>query len=245
MYNHGISLNNLTLTYDRHPAVHHLTGNFPEGSMTAIMGPNGGGKSTLIKALAGLHPIDEGSIHRSHSLNLENTAYLPQASNWDRQFPLTVFDLAAQALIAEAGFWRSLNKSQKTRIQKSLEQVNLWEHRDQTIDRLSLGQFQRALFARVMIQNANLILLDEPLTGLDESSISDFFKLIHQWNKEGKTLIVVLHDRNLILKNFETTLILAKEAKAWGPSEKVLDHRAWPMSSLQIPFQLSDEECSR
>lgn len=245
MQNPGITIHNLTLTYERRPAVHHVSGYFPLGSMTAIIGPNGGGKSTFLKSLAGLHPIDEGSIARCPAHELKDTAYLPQASQWDRQFPISVYDLAAQALVRERGFWRSWNTTQKARIQSALEQVNLWAQRHLTIDRLSLGQFQRALFARVIIQNAQLILLDEPLTGLDEPSIKDFFSLIHNWNKKGKTIIVVLHDRNLIQEHFENTIILSKEVQAWGSTATIFNKMHETPLPLSVPFILSDEECLR
>lgn len=245
MQNPGITINNLTLTYERRPAVHHVSGQFPAGSMTAIIGPNGGGKSTFLKALAGIHPIDEGSITRGHDHELKNTAYLPQTSHWDRQFPISVYELAAQALIADRGFWWRLGQAQKMRIQTALEQVNLWEQRHLTIDHLSLGQFQRALFARVIIQNAQLILLDEPLTGLDEASIHDFFHLIHNWNQKGKTIVVVLHDRNLILQHFKNTLVLSKEVIAWGPSHSILTINPEQPLRLRVPLSLSDEECLR
>lgn len=242
----GITIKNLTLTYERRPAVHHVSGYFPLGSMTAIIGPNGAGKSTFLKSLAGLHPIDEGFIERCPAHALKDTAYLPQSSNWDRNFPISVYDLAAQALARERGFWRSWNQIQKDRIQCALEQVNLWDQRDLTIDRLSLGQFQRALFARVIIQNAQLILLDEPLTGLDEISIHDFFCLIHDWNKKGKTIIVVLHDRNLILQHFETTILLSKEVRAWGSSSTILSMIQEPSTlNLSVPSSLTNEECLR
>lgn len=246
MQNPGITINNLTLTYERRPAVHHVSGQFPSGSMTAIIGPNGGGKSTFLKSLAGLHPIDEGCISRCPAHDLKSTAYLPQTSQWDRQFPISVYDLAAQALIADRGFWRSWgDQTQKSRIQTALEQVNLWEQRHLTINRLSLGQFQRALVARVILQNAQLILLDEPLTGLDEASIYDFFQLIHDWNQKGKTIIMVLHDRHLILQHFKNTMILSKEVIAWGSSPSVLNLTKELPLRLNVPLSLSDEECLR
>lgn len=241
----GITLSNLTLSYQRHPAVHHLTGCFPIGSMTAIMGPNGGGKSTLIKALAGLHPIDEGTVERPETQGIKDTAYLPQSNSWDRQFPLSVFELAAQALLPELGLWRSISTEQKNRVEMALRQVGLWEQQNRSIGSLSLGQFQRALFARVIVQNAQVILLDEPLTGLDEKSSDAFFELIHHWNQQGKTLIVVLHDRALALQHFPTTLILAQEAQAWGPSRQVLEPELWRRALRRQPPKPTIEECHR
>ncbi len=155
--------------------------------------------------------------------------------------------MAPQALGAVRGFWGcgGGGQTQKSRIQAALEQVKLWEQRHLTIDRLSLGQFQRALFARVIIQNAQLILLDEPLTGLDEASIQDFFYLIHDWNQKGKTIIMVLHDRHLILQHFKNTLILSKEVIAWGPSQSVLKLTQELPLRINVPLSLSDEECLR
>lgn len=245
MPNDGIQLNNLTLSYQRHPAVHHLSGLFPKGSMTAIMGPNGGGKSTLMRALAGLHPIDEGNIKRSANQDLSLTAYLPQSLTWDRQFPMTVFELAEQALLPEMKFWKGKTTHQIQRIEQALSQVGLWELRDQSIGCLSLGQFQRALFARVIVQNAQVVLLDEPLTGLDEKSCDNFFQLMHHWNQEGKTLIVVLHDRPLAIEHFQTTLVLSQEALAWGPSPQVLEPTFWKEALLNSKHRLSEEECAR
>jgi zinc/manganese transport system ATP-binding protein len=239
----GISLKNLTLSYQRHPAVHHLTGTFAKGTMTAIMGPNGGGKSTLIKALAGLHPIDEGSIVRTSALSLADTAYLPQSLIWDRQFPVSVLDLVHQALLPELGLLGRPTNEHKQRVDCALEQVGLLERRHECLGNLSLGQFQRALFARVIVQNAQVILLDEPLTGLDEKSIDAFFTLMHTWKKQGKTLIVVLHDRHLALEHFQTTLILAREAQAWGSSRDVLDPQFWSKTLLQSPRPEGEEEC--
>lgn len=258
----GIKISNLTLTYQRHPAIHHLSGTFIAGTLNCIMGPNGGGKSTFLKCLAGLHPIDEGTIDRSPNLGLSQTAYLAQNQSWDRQFPLTVFELAAQGLIEELPFWKSMNSKQKNRVLESLDQVHLLKLKDEPIENLSLGQFQRALLARVIVQNAQVILLDEPLNGLDEPSINDLFKLLHDWQRQGKTIIVVLHDRELAAKHFEYGLFLNKEVKAWGPIKEIFNVPSIPsqnlnpapLSSLDFFYaeaedlskkSLSDEECSR
>lgn len=247
----GIIINNLTLTYQRHPAVHHLNGFFPLGSLNCIMGPNGGGKSTLMKAIAGLHPIDEGCILRPPQLDFTRTAYLQQSHQWDRSFPITVYELAKQGLLNELSLWKpKLSLKQKNRVQSALELVGLWHLKNQALETLSLGQFQRALFARVIVQDAELILLDEPLTGLDEPSIKDFFKILHQWNKMGKTLIVVMHDRDLAQQHFNNTLILNKESLAWGPSSIVLEKNYWNQK-MNIDFISSlseiksNEECIR
>lgn len=232
----GIKISNLTLTYQRHPAVHHLSCFFNPGTMNCIMGPNGGGKSTLLKALAGLHPIDEGTIERPSQLDLHHTAYLSQSQTWDRQFPMTVFDLAAQGLINELKFWKPRTQSQTARVNDSLKQVQLYHLKNQTIEHLSLGQFQRALLARVIVQNAQLILLDETLNGLDESSVTDFFHILHHWHLQGKTIIVVLHDRQRALQHFQYCLVLNKEMKAWGPCTEVLNS-----SQLNPQFLTSDD----
>lgn len=239
----GLTVKNLTLSYLRHPAVHHLSGEFAKGSMTAVMGPNGGGKSTLIKALAALHPVDEGQILRAPDHNLSSTAYLAQNLSWDRQFPMSVWELASQALLPELGLWKKCNSEQIDRVEEALKKVQLMERRHESIGNLSLGQFQRALFARVIVQKAQVILLDEPFTGLDEKSVDSLFEIMHQWNREGKTQIVVLHDRHWAHDHFPRTLILSREAKAWGPTQDVLEPYLWKQVLLQSPIPDSHEEC--
>ena len=165
----AIRLNDLTLGYDGHPAVHHLDGTFADGSLTAIVGPNGSGKSTLLKGITGILKPLGGSIERSGT-RPRNIAYLPQSAEIDRSFPATVADLVALGHWAKRGLFGAITGTGLSRRSSGAGGGGArgFEHRP--LDTLSGGQAQRALFARVMLQDADVILLDEPFTAIDEKN---------------------------------------------------------------------------
>lgn len=215
----AIALSNLTLGYDRHPAVHHISGTFASGSLTALVGPNGAGKSTLIKALAGtLKPIDgicliDGSMR---------PAYLPQLTEIDRSFPITVHDFVAMGLWSKSGALKALPAFGVHRIADALTLVGLTGFEHHLIGALSGGQFQRALFARLMLQDASLILIDEPFSAIDSATVEDLMQLVMRWHREGRTIITILHDLALVRQYFPKTLLLARDVIAWGDTASVL-----------------------
>lgn len=212
-----IRLRGLTLGYDRHPAIHHLDGTIAPGSCLALVGPNGAGKSTLLKGLAGeVAPID-GRIERGGDI----FAYLPQATEIDRSFPLGVLDLVAMGLWRRTGLWRSLRGHGRA-LSDALSAVGLTGFEERPIGTLSGGQFQRALFARLILQDARVILLDEPFTGVDARTVADLIALMRRWHAQGRTLVAALHDLAQVREHFPETLLLAREAIAWGPTEAVL-----------------------
>jgi zinc/manganese transport system ATP-binding protein len=215
----AIRFQGLTLGYDRHPAVHHLDGTIAPGDLLAVVGPNGAGKSTLLKGIVGeIRPLD-GSVEagpRSGAL-----AYLPQAAEIDRSFPLSVLDLVAMGLWRPLGAWRSLIR-QRSRLVEALAAVGLNGFEDRPIGTLSGGQFQRALFARLILQDARIILLDEPFTGIDERTTADLLTLIRGWHREGRTVVAALHDLAQVRAHFASTLVLARRPIAWGPTREVL-----------------------
>jgi zinc/manganese transport system ATP-binding protein len=217
----ALQFRNLTLGYDRHPAVHHLTGTVADGVLLAVIGPNGAGKSTLLKGIVGvLRPLD-GAIERAQ-VRKQDIAYLPQIAEIDRSFPITVYDLVAMGLWRRAGLFGGISKRQRDEIEKALSAVGLEGFEGRTIGTLSGGQMQRALFARLLLQDAQLILLDEPFTSLDAKTISDLLALIHRWHGERRTILIVLHDLDLARAQFPETLLLAREAVAWGRTQDVL-----------------------
>jgi len=214
-------LNDVTLGYEGHPAVHHLSGAFDAGSMTAVFGPNGSGKSTLLKGLMGtLKPLS-GTIDRQ-GLDARDIAYLPQAHEIDRSFPATVHDLVSFGLIRSTGFFSPLRKQDRTRMETALEAVGLRGFAARPLGSLSGGQLQRSLFARVLLQDAKVILLDEPFSAIDAKTVSDLLSLVHRWHAESRTVITVLHDADLIREHFPRSLILAREPVAWGASKETL-----------------------
>lgn len=211
-----IRLVGLTLGYDRHPAIHHLDGTVRAGDLLALVGPNGAGKSTLLKGMAGEIPCLDGRIERASAV-----AYMPQADEIDRSFPLSVMDLAGMGLWRQAGAWRSLGR-QRRAIAAALAAVGLDGFEARPIGTLSGGQFRRALFARLILQDCSVILLDEPFTGIDNRTVEDLLALIQSWHAEGRTVVAALHDLAQVRAHFQTTLLLAREPIAWGPTARVL-----------------------
>ena len=210
-----IRLRGVTLGYDRHPAVHHLDGTVRPGDLLALAGPNGAGKSTLLKALAGeIHPLD-GRIEGCRS-----AAYLPQADAVDRSFPVSVMDLAAMGLWRGSGPWRRIGR--RDAIHAALDAVGLDGFEARPIGTLSGGQFRRALFARLILQDCAVILLDEPFTAIDARTVDDLLALIGRWHTEGRTIVAALHDLAQIRAHFPATLLIAREPVAWGATQDVL-----------------------
>jgi zinc/manganese transport system ATP-binding protein len=213
-----IRFDNLTLGYGNRPAVHHLNGVVERGSLTAVIGPNGAGKSTLLKGLAGvLKPLD-GKIH---SPKLRR-AYLPQASEIDRSFPLPVKDLVAMGLWGQTGLFGALIRPHQDRIEEALHAVGLNGFAQRPIQTLSGGQMQRALFARLLLQDADLILLDEPFTAIDARTTADLVEVIRRWHGENRTIIAVLHDLDMVQRVFPRTLLIAREPICWDETPTAL-----------------------
>ena len=216
-----LAFNNVSLGYDQHLAVQNLKADIPEGSLTAIFGPNGAGKSTLLKGVIGaLSPL-EGSVALS-SLKREDVAYLPQQSDIDRAFPISVVDLVSMGLWREIGLFRGLGRDGRKRAETAIAAVGLTGFESRPIGSLSGGQMQRALFARLLLQDAKLVLLDEPFTAIDARTMADLIDVVLRWHGEGRTVLAVLHDQEIVRTHFPETLLLARELIAHGPTEQVL-----------------------
>lgn len=215
----AIELHNLTLGYERHPAVHHITATLAAGALVAVVGPNGAGKSTLVKALAGLIAPMQGHIS---GLTAQRVAYLPQRDDMDHSFPITVHDMVAMGLWHEVGALGGYSRAQRERVAQALTQVSLTDFGRRGIATLSGGQFQRALFARLILQDAPVILLDEPFTGVDTRTCRDLLALLQGWHTEGRTVVAVLHDLEQVRGHFPHTMLLARELVAAGPTADVL-----------------------
>jgi zinc/manganese transport system ATP-binding protein len=228
----AISFHNLTLGYNRHPAVHHITGDVARGELLAIVGPNGAGKSTLLKGIVGeLKPLG-GRLDRD-GLSKSDIAYLPQVIEIDRSFPISVFDCVAMGLWREIGAWRGLGAKCEQEVVRALDTVGLVELANRTVGSLSGGQFQRMLFARLLLQDAAVILLDEPFRAVDTKTVHELIRLIQRWHREGRTVLAALHDIEQVRAYFPHTLLLAREVVAWGDTRDVLT-RANLAKSRQI-----------
>jgi zinc/manganese transport system ATP-binding protein len=214
----GLSIRDLTLGYDRHPAVHHLDLDLRRGSLTAVVGPNGAGKSTLLKGLTGeLAPL-EGRIDRDAA----RLAYLPQLSDVDRNFPVAVGAFVAMGLWHRVGAFGRIAQGEAARVADALAAVGLTGFDRRPISALSGGQVQRVMFARLLLQDADLILLDEPFTSLDARTAVELLKVVKRWHGEGRTVLAVLHDIEAVRAHFPETLLLARKKVAHGATETVL-----------------------
>lgn len=240
----AIRFDDVTLGYGRRPAVHHLDGAVARGSLTAIVGPNGAGKSTLLKGVVGaLRPlagrIDVAERERAR------IAYLPQAAEVDRSFPISVYDLVAMGMWSARGLFGAIGRADRARIEEAVAAVGLAGFERRPIGTLSGGQMQRALFARLLLQDASLILLDEPFTAIDEKTTADLLDLVRRWRDEERTVVAVLHDLDIVRRVFPQTLLIAREPIAWGETGDVLrpDNllRARRMIEANDPFAAACE----
>ncbi len=215
-----IRLDNLTVSYDRHPAVHHLSGTFQPGSLTAIAGPNGAGKSTLLKAIMGELRPAEGRVE--HRLQRTDFGYLPQAAEINRRFPISVLDTVLLGSWRSAGAFGRIAKREAACARDALATVGLEGFEKRHIGSLSAGQFQRVLFARLLLQDARIILLDEPFTAIDARTTRDLLDIVVRWHGDGRTVIAVLHDFEQVRAHFPETLLLARRLIGWGPTQEIM-----------------------
>jgi zinc/manganese transport system ATP-binding protein len=241
-----ITFRDLTLGYNSHPAVHHLSGAVRRGSLTAVVGSNGSGKSTLMKGVVGMLKPMAGSVNVTPGTRV---AYLPQQSELDRTFPARVVDLVSLGLWPKRGLLGRHTAQDRKAVSEALMAVGLEGFEQRPIDTLSGGQLQRALFARVLVQDAELILLDEPFNAIDARTLTDLIALIKRWHGENRTVMVVVHDLDLVRTHFPEALLLARSPVAWGEAKATLApenllrarqfHEAWDENA---PWCATDDD---
>lgn len=214
-----VTFDDLTLGYNSHAAVHHLSGVVEKGALTAVVGANGSGKSTLMKGIVGLLKPMSGACLVTPGTRV---AYLPQQSELDRSFPARVVDLVGLGLWPRRGLLGRHRPEDREALSRALSAVGLEGFENRPIDTLSGGQLQRALFARVLLQDADLILLDEPFNAIDARTVADLVALIKRWHGEGRTVMVVVHDIELVREHFPQALLLARQQVAWGDARRTL-----------------------
>lgn len=209
-----ISLENLHIGYGGRCIAPVINGEFRTASMTAVIGDNGCGKSTLLKTLVGLLPPVNGRVVWQDNKR-PRIAWLLQINELDRQFPLRVQDVVSMGCWPRCSLFVSLRGQQRS-VDQALERVGLSKMRRDPIETLSGGQFQRMLFARLLVQRAMLVLLDEPFTGVDEETSSLLMGLITEMYQQGKTVIAVLHDQLRVMRNFPEILRISHRHIEWG-----------------------------
>ncbi|MDX5628720.1 MULTISPECIES: ABC transporter ATP-binding protein [unclassified Brenneria] len=216
-----IALRELSFGYQRQSPLATLNGCFHAGSLTAIIGANGSGKSTLLKTLAGLLPPLAGAFSINNA-GKNAIGYLPQLSEFDRQFPVSVCDLVLMGTLPHRGILRGIGAEWQDKAMRALDAVSMAEYAHQHIGKLSGGQLQRILFARLLLTQSPIILLDEPFTGIDSQTTQALLKIIRQLHDEGCTILAVLHDLDLVAAHFPQVLQLANGGYRWGTSRSIL-----------------------
>jgi zinc/manganese transport system ATP-binding protein len=215
----AVRLREVTVRYGRRIALEAVSGEFASGTLTAVVGANGAGKSTLLAAIAGVVRLSAGTVERAARQRL---AYLPQLAAVDRDYPLSVAELIMLGGWREFGAFRAPGKALRERAAAAAARVGLAERLRRPIAETSVGELQRALFARLILQDAAVILLDEPFAPVDAETSLVLLDQVMLWHREGRTVIVVLHDLDMVRARFPATLVLAGRCLAWGPTKPAL-----------------------
>jgi zinc/manganese transport system ATP-binding protein len=214
----ALVLDRLSVSYGRKPVLHEVSGTVEQGELLALVGPNGAGKSTLLAAIAGLHRPSAGTVRRGSG----RIAYLPQVAAIDPGFPIDVADFVAMGLWHEIGALTPIGPGHRAQVDQALARVGLQGSAAKPIGALSGGQLRRALFARLMLQDAALILLDEPFAALDAATTAQFIVMIGEWHREGRTVVAALHDLRQVRAHFPRTLLLSSKVIAWDDTATAL-----------------------
>ncbi|MCB5230514.1 MAG: metal ABC transporter ATP-binding protein [Candidatus Cloacimonas sp.] len=200
-----ITIKNLNYKIGRHSILEDINLTIQQGEFVAILGPNGAGKTTLLKLIIGEISNYQGSIEINGVNNQEwlkknRIGYLPQKEFFDLDFPATALDIVLMGIVSQKGLFKTFNKKERAKGIEYLNLVGLKNKEHQYISSLSGGEYQRVLLARALMTESNLIFLDEPEANIDRNTVTDFFELLKDLNQQGKTIIVVSHDINVMTK---------------------------------------------
>jgi ABC-type Mn2+/Zn2+ transport system ATPase subunit len=219
MHKHSLEVTDLTVSYRRIPALHHLNFAVSCGQSVAVLGPNGAGKSTLLKAIAGLQKLESGTVYfhgKAVGGATKEFAYLPQREMVDWDFPTTVRGVVEMGRYLRLRWWRSFTAEDKRAVDAALESMQLTPLQDRQISALSGGQQQRVFLARAIAQEAHVFLLDEPFTGLDQPSQESLKKLLRSLRDQGKLVLVSHHDLSTVSDLFDRVIMINGELIAAG-----------------------------
>ena len=224
-HHHDIAVENLTVKYRNLIALQNINFNTSCGNRLALIGPNGAGKSTLLKAIAGLVKKSSGSIQwRGTAVRKWSSefAYLPQREEVDWNFPVTVRGLVEMGRYPQLGMWKKFTTKDTLAVDQALESLDLTDLQNRQIKQLSGGQQQRAFIARAIAQEAHVLLLDEPFTGLDRNAAKSLGDLMHKLAGEGRLIIASHHDIRSTKELFNQVLFINRENVAFGDSQELI-----------------------
>ena len=216
-----VEIRNLALGYPELTLFKHLSLDIQAGTTLAVLGANGSGKSTFVKMLLGLMDPLAGRVTWPAGCPQE-VGYLAQLTEFDRRFPIRVRDLAAMGAWRGFGLWSGLGRTGRNRVAAALEEAGILDLADRSLHTLSGGQLQRALFARVILQDAPLILLDEPFAAVDQSTEAHLLSIINRWRAEGRAVVLVVHDLSSVLDHCSHAVLLGGGMATQGTVDEVL-----------------------
>ena len=217
----SLTLDRVDASYGGRLAIEGVTGTFAAGSLTAVVGANGAGKTTLLNLLAGVARPSAGRIVLEGA-DARDVGYIPQVAAIDRDYPVTVFEFAALGRWRGFGAFRAPPRGLIPEVMGALRVVALEDEAAARIGALSVGQFRRVLFARLIVQQARVVLLDEPFAAVDAATTALLLDLLARWHSEGRTVVAALHDFGMVRAHFPETLALARRCLAWGATETAL-----------------------
>ena len=222
-----IEVKDVSIGYDGSALSKHLKFSVEKGDYLCIVGENGAGKSTLMKTLLRLQPVIKGEIVYSDELGQNDIGYLPQQTLIQRDFPASVWEIVMSGNLAKSGLRPFYSKEDKKRAEESLKKLDAWELRKETFRNLSGGQKQRALLARALTATSKLILLDEPVSGLDAKVTEEMYKVVQNLNKEGVTIIMISHDITTAVKYASHILHLGRKQLFFGKTDDYVKSEAY------------------
>ena len=213
----AIEIKNLTVAYGENIALENFNLDIEVGSLMALVGPNGAGKSTLIKTILKFLKQITGEI----KISKKSLAYVPQRNSVDWDFPTTLFDVVEMGCYGRVGLFKRVNKEEKVKVLKAIEQVGMLDFKDRQISELSGGQQQRTFIARALVQEADIYLMDEPFQGVDSTTEKSIVDILKKLKSDGKTLLVVHHDLQTVPTYFESVTFINKTVIATGKVKEV------------------------
>lgn len=220
----AISIKNLTISYNKKPAIKGIHLEIEPGSVIGIIGPNGAGKSTLMKGILGILPIDSGEVKifgENISEYRKRISYIPQKEQFDWDFPINVEDVVMMGRYAHMPVIGLPKKIDREMVRAALTKVEMDKHAGRQIRNLSGGQQQRIFLARALAQQSDLYFLDEPFVGVDAKTEKAIFNLMKELKTEGKTIMVVHHDLGKVLEYFDKLIMLNQRLIAYGNTKEI------------------------
>jgi zinc transport system ATP-binding protein len=209
-----IEIEDVSFAYEKNPILENVSLKINKGDFVVVFGPNGGGKTTLLKVIMGFCKPQRGEIH----LSSNNIGYVPQVARFDKQFPISVLELVLTGALSQCSWWGGYPKTVKEKGEEALKTVELWDLKDETFGNLSGGQAQRALIARALICNPEILLLDEPIASVDNQSEMKIYDLLLKLKGE-MTIVMVTHDLQPILGKADRLFCIRKTATPLLPED--------------------------